>query len=71
MIDAAGAIYVLGGYSFSGTSGTTLYNDVWVSTDGGAPPDSGKGGGRGVLKGDSRRGTRGYLRGTSGVLRGY
>jgi hypothetical protein len=32
VIDAAGAIYVLGGYS-----STYLYlNDVWVSTDGGA-----------------------------------
>jgi hypothetical protein len=32
VIDAAGAIYVLGG-----TDGTTaFYKDVWVSTDGGA-----------------------------------
>ena len=31
MIDAAGAIYVIGG-----TGGTTYYRDVWVSTDGGA-----------------------------------
>ncbi len=35
MIDAAGAIYVIGGRSSS--SGTVyFYNDVWVSTDGGA-----------------------------------
>ncbi len=27
MIDAAGAIYVIGGYSYS------HYNDVWASTD--------------------------------------
>ncbi len=32
MIDAAGAIYVIGG-----TDGvSTFFNDVWVSTDGGA-----------------------------------
>ncbi len=31
VIDAAGAIYVIGGY----TDGT-LYQDMWVSTDGGA-----------------------------------
>ncbi len=35
MIDAAGAIYVIGG-----TNGTTDYRDVWVSTDGGVQPDS-------------------------------
>ena len=32
VIDAAGAIYVLGGAS----DGRTYFNDVWVSTDGGA-----------------------------------
>ena len=31
MIDAAGAIYVIGGYSSTGA-----LNDVWISTDGGA-----------------------------------
>ncbi len=36
MIDAAGAIYVIGGISFFGT----FLNDVWVSTDGGARPHS-------------------------------
>ena len=35
VIDAAGAIYVLGGKG-SGPD----YNDVWSSTDGGARPDS-------------------------------
>ncbi len=30
VIDAAGAIYVIGGL------GSTYYHDVWVSTDGGA-----------------------------------
>jgi hypothetical protein len=34
VIDAAGAIYVIGGY------GEGYRNDVWVSTDGGARPDS-------------------------------
>jgi hypothetical protein len=32
VIDAAGAIYVIGGWR--------SYKDVWVSTDGGARPDS-------------------------------
>ncbi len=32
MIDAAGAIYVIGG----GNGGGTVYNDVWISADGGA-----------------------------------
>jgi hypothetical protein len=32
VIDAAGAIYVIGGWGV----GTTYFNDVWVSTDGGA-----------------------------------
>ena len=35
VIDAAGAIYVIGGSD--GVS--TVYGDVWVSTDGGAWPD--------------------------------
>jgi hypothetical protein len=35
VVDAAGAIYVIGGYSGGGTS-LTYYQDVWVSTDGGA-----------------------------------
>ncbi len=47
MIDAAGAIYVIGG-----DSGGIHYHDVWVTTDGGARPDSVKeGGGRRVLQG--------------------
>jgi hypothetical protein len=34
VIDKTGAIYVIGGsYSYDGTSN---YQDVWVSTDGGA-----------------------------------
>ncbi len=38
VIDSAGAIYVIGGYG-----DYTYYKDVWVSTDGGARPDSGVG----------------------------
>ncbi len=53
MIDAAGAIYVIGGY------GTTYLQDVWVSTDGGARPDSRRGG-WGVLEGVLKGGTKGY-----------
>ncbi len=57
VIDAASAIYVIGGYNQ-----VTEFHDVWVSTDGGARPDSVKGGGRG--------GTRGVLRGYYGGTRG-
>ncbi len=44
MVDAAGAIYVIGGY------GGTDYHDVWVSTDGGARAGPGRGGGQGLLE---------------------
>ncbi len=63
VVDAAGAIYVVGG-----SKGHSAYNDVWA-TDGGARPDS-----RGVLGGYSRgyyrgtRGSRGMLGLHSGVL---
>jgi hypothetical protein len=82
VIDAAGAIYVLGGQY----SGSTLYQDVWVSTDGGVRAGLGQGcwvvhqggtrGYHGVLQGYSRvlRGTKGrivVLRGTLGVVAGY
>ena len=61
MIDVSGAIYVIGGYN-----GTTYFNDVWVSTDGGALPDSA--GGRGYW-GHSRclRGAWVYLEGLWGT----
>jgi hypothetical protein len=37
VVDADGAIYVLGGASYnSGTDTTTYFNDIWKSTDGGA-----------------------------------
>ncbi len=58
MVDAAGAIYVIGG----GYGGTNYLHDVWASTDGGARPDSVKGGGRGYSRGV----LAGVLRGTEG-----
>jgi hypothetical protein len=36
VIDAAGAIYVLGGQDYRTL---TYYKDVWASTDGGSRPD--------------------------------
>jgi hypothetical protein len=36
VVDAAGAIYVIGGTK----GGSILYQDVWISTDKGAEPDS-------------------------------
>jgi hypothetical protein len=62
VIDAAGAIYVIGGYD-----GTNCLNDVWVSTDGGARPNSGVGWSgvlEGVLQGE-------YSRGSLGVPTGF
>jgi hypothetical protein len=60
VIDAAGAIYVIGGFG----SGT-LYKDVWASTDGGTLPNS-----AGGMVGGYSRGKIGVLRGYSGVQRG-
>ena len=76
VIDAAGAICVIGGYSYSDSG--TGFQDVWVSTDGGARLDyvgGTIGGTRWVLTGYYRvnrgnyRGNRGYYRGTRGVSR--
>ncbi len=36
MIDAAGAIYVIGGANTNDAGGSHEYGEVWVSTDGGA-----------------------------------
>ncbi len=47
MIDAAGAIYVIGGAG--DLRNGTLSPDVWVSTDGGARPEYVGGGYYGVL----------------------
>ncbi len=61
VVDAAGAtgsgIYVIGGTGSVGGE-LTFYNDVWVSSDGGVRAALGRGGY-----------SRGYLRGTTGVLR--
>ncbi len=78
MVDAAGAIYVIGGTDSKDYGRTGYYyKDVWVSTDGGARPDSRRGwswstgwvlqGTRGKLRG-YYTGTKGVLRGTPGVL---
>jgi hypothetical protein len=40
VIDAAGAIYVIGGEGNSYSNFGTYFNDVWASTDGGARLDS-------------------------------
>ena len=55
VIDAAGAIYVIGGSSYS------QYNDVWVTTDKGVD------GTRSVLAG-TRLVLAGYYRGACGML---
>jgi hypothetical protein len=65
VIDAAGAIYVIGG---GNDLDLTDFNDVWVSTDGGVDWTR-AGGGRGVLGGYS--GVSGYYTGTTQVLHGY
>ncbi len=58
MIDAAGAIYVIGGY---GGVPNTFYQDVWASTDIGARAGLGQGWGtRGVLKGVLKGKLAGY-----------
>ncbi len=63
VIDAAGAIYVIGGRGSSDD-----FNDVWRSTDGGVRPDSRRcsGGAQGILGG-----TKGVLSVSTGVLQGY
>ncbi len=55
MIDAAGAIYVIGGHLWN--CSFTYFQDVWVSTDGGVDRTQSGGGGR-----------RRYYMGTCGVL---
>jgi hypothetical protein len=65
VVDAAGAIYVIGGIDvIGGTTGGPYFADVWASTDGGARPDSvEREGGQGVLER--------VLWGTLGYLWGY
>ncbi len=43
VVDAAGAIYVIGGFTGEGSGGSILYQDVWASTDGGARAGFGRG----------------------------
>jgi hypothetical protein len=55
VIDAAGAIYVIGGVRSDGPqTGPTNFQDMWASTDGGVRPDSVRGDGRGYSRGYSR-----------------
>ena len=58
VVDAAGAIYVIGG---SG-AGTTSFQDVWVSTDGGADRNRSR-----VVGWGTAWVLRGYSRGAGGV----
>ncbi len=70
VIDAAGAIYVIGGWN----GNYIYYSDVWKSTDGGAVVEGTQrvltGYSRGVPKGYSRMVCKGVLSGTRGVLQG-
>ncbi len=62
MVDAAGAIYVIGG-----TGVSSDFQDVWVSTDGGVRAGLGQRGVcRRVLKGGTQGVTKGVLQGTMG-----
>ncbi len=66
VVDAAGAIYVLGGWG----SGGTYLNDVWASTDRGADRTAsrrGRGTPSGLLWGELRA-YYGDTKGTTGVL---
>ncbi len=65
MIDADGAIYVIGGVGYFNNTYARL-NDVWVSTDGGAARNAA--GGRGYLRGLFTGVLTRYLRGTRGLL---
>jgi hypothetical protein len=67
VVDAAGAIYVIGGYNgvIDGQYGGTTFQDVWASTDGGARRT--RAGGQRVLSGfhvEYSAVLQGYLRGT-------
>jgi hypothetical protein len=63
VVDAAGAIYVIGGYG----GYPLIFQDVWASTDGGDDWTR-AGDGLGALGGYS--GVAGVLKGTKGVLSG-
>jgi hypothetical protein len=59
VIDAAGAIYVIGGIGYGTKLNRTYFQDVWVSTDGGARAGVGRGGGGGG--GGGRAGDQGVV----------
>jgi hypothetical protein len=69
VVDAAGAIYVIGGWNGGGISG--FFQDVWASTDGGARPGLGPRGRGGGGGGDIQDGYSGVLRVVGGLLGGY
>ncbi len=71
VVDAAGAIYVIGGGSEEGSTYPN-FQDAWASTDGGARPDAVKRGGWAVGRpGGYYRGTReGRAVGTRGRTKG-
>jgi hypothetical protein len=62
VVDAAGAIYVIGGYG---------YQDVWASTDGGTRAGLRQGGGDWRVLPGYYRGTQGVPKGTQDVRQGY
>jgi hypothetical protein len=69
VVDAAGAIYVIGGAFLDTTTYTFTYlQDVWASTDGGA--DRTKSGMVGVTGWVLQGYYEGYYEGTGGVLAG-
>ncbi len=55
VVDAAGAIYVIGGTGYG-----PFYQDVWASTDGGARAGLGQGGKVGGYSRGYSRGNEGY-----------
>jgi hypothetical protein len=63
VIDAAGAIYVIGG---QGWGGMAIFQDVWASTDGGAWPVLVR-----DVVGGYYRTLRGYFGGTWETLEGW
>ncbi len=65
MVDAAGAIYVIGSGNHTGYS-----QDVWASTDGGARPDAVRGWSVGYWVGTQGL-LAGVLRGTNEYSRGF
>ncbi len=70
MIDATGAIYVIGGSNYEGsTTGTTIYHEVWASTDGGARAGLRQRGYWVGTCGGTKGAPWGVLRGSMGVVR--